>query len=1230
MDKEHENLSKNTKRNNSKRIDLISKTMIFLFALFSIILGISFIYLYNTNDGGLILNYFKAYIFVLWMPLIFGGVLTIFGLIILIIAEKSLSRPGIKVSLKYKSKLISLGEFLIFIGAIIGITNLLSLIGLKLHYLYKDKLKRDEATIVTMAETLNERSSDVPLENIKDATPKKTQSFSFLLFFPILFAYLSFAIFISLIQDRTHIPLVWWGRNGLTLFETIWDSDAFWGEFYSNIMMIAVASIFILLKFNPKYFLNNIDFMDAERPRILLKKFKEYALISFTITIGLIILMLIFKDPQYSIIEDTFKHNWFSTQFAYRVIYWPAILTGFALFIFTLDLNRSNLYIFEKLKKDNKIDNSKSKSRDNTNSKRFSMEIMVLLLIFLAIWLYLTAISEFHPHVVLNTQMGFYFFAYSMFMLIPLSIFIMVKLFGRILSDPHDKNLNKIEKDDISIYINMSNNSTHKATRTKNIFLFLALWLSSLLFIVGLQIYAAHMVPLETDTSIFSITLDWWWPLTHWTQWLFILSSICGIVFGTFYFHLKRIIIRDFVDISGENQDLKEQKQKQKQKQDLGAQRSEMNNGHKRERSKKISQGAIEKYKLILKVFAIILIIVAPSFSFVKAELYIKDLNKPLLLVNQVGYYNNAPKRVIFQTYNCDYEILPENVSFEILDNNNSVVFQGHLNKSVQRYGHAYMVGDFSHFNRTGKYRIRANILGRQYTSYDFEIGPDVYKKAAELTYLFFYYQRCGYEVKEIVPGYKGHHACHLDDAEVWNGTDWVYKDLTGGWHDAGDYNKYNSWFQTQWYCVQALAEASNLDPDNYYSSFPNLYDTSLPDIFDEALWGAKFLINSINVEGYQGEDKKYLIWENVLGYRHDSEQEARMSYWGPPEHDWTAPRRVGINRYNTTFCGYHRGYDIAAALLQVARMIDKYTLKYPNVELPNWITHNTSYIRDLANHLYNKYLEMQNDTADDLQSLIGKFLYQQELGILNGNNWTALDQIITKIIPLVNDLESWPLWFGWAGYYALGNILMHYLNFNRTIPQFVLDKIKTVQNENFKELFPEPFKIKHVMYNGTSVLFYGAERQTDILTSAWLESLILRINSTLGDPEIVQAIFDWIFGVNPGGVCMLEGVGDYTRPQYHQRYSYARNPSGATPGALPNGLSLEHVSKNYMAELGLDYTDENILTHFGDMGWFASWPGNPLMRDGVPSNPNEVWIPHNAMFLKIFTTFALYNPFLF
>ncbi len=142
---------------------------------------------------------------------------------------------------------------------------------------------------------------------------------------------------------------------------------------------------------------------------------------------------------------------------------------------------------------------------------------------------------------------------------------------------------------------------------------------------------------------------------------------------------------------------------------------------------------------------------------------------------------------------------------------------------------------DFSKLNKSGKYYLEVPGIGR---SIDFEIGDKVYDFAFYTTMRAFYLWRCGTEVNAIFNGSRFYHAaCHTDDA--WqdyisdlnsqylnslapssldstsrdpNALDLTsrdpnaldstsrdpnahgpnsHRDATGGWHDAGDYNKY-------------------------------------------------------------------------------------------------------------------------------------------------------------------------------------------------------------------------------------------------------------------------------------------------------------------------------------------------------------------------------------------------------------------------------------------------------
>lgn len=96
---------------------------------------------------------------------------------------------------------------------------------------------------------------------------------------------------------------------------------------------------------------------------------------------------------------------------------------------------------------------------------------------------------------------------------------------------------------------------------------------------------------------------------------------------------------------------------------------------------------------------------------------------------------------------------------------------------------------DFSELRQPGEYRLRVG----EGEPHHFVIGNHIYDDALRMTMEAFYLWRCGGAVRlEHGDNVFEHAACHLQDAKLdaigWPGE---MKDATGGWHDAGDYNKY-------------------------------------------------------------------------------------------------------------------------------------------------------------------------------------------------------------------------------------------------------------------------------------------------------------------------------------------------------------------------------------------------------------------------------------------------------
>ncbi|QTL97935.1 hypothetical protein GM661_08065 [Iocasia frigidifontis] len=153
--------------------------------------------------------------------------------------------------------------------------------------------------------------------------------------------------------------------------------------------------------------------------------------------------------------------------------------------------------------------------------------------------------------------------------------------------------------------------------------------------------------------------------------------------------------------------------------------------------------------------------------------------------VNQVGYLPDSKK----------YFILTDNSGelterkFTILTSlSQDEVFSGKIVGPIEdkTTGDILYYGDFSELNRPGMYKIKINGFEN---SYVFNINNKIYKNLFYETMRSYYLQRCGIDLNDDISNIN-HQACHLDDAYLKTNPD-VAKDVTGGWHDAGDFGKY-------------------------------------------------------------------------------------------------------------------------------------------------------------------------------------------------------------------------------------------------------------------------------------------------------------------------------------------------------------------------------------------------------------------------------------------------------
>lgn len=208
---------------------------------------------------------------------------------------------------------------------------------------------------------------------------------------------------------------------------------------------------------------------------------------------------------------------------------------------------------------------------------------------------------------------------------------------------------------------------------------------------------------------------------------------------------------------------------------------------------------------------------------------------EPPIVTNQVGYKNGSKKTAVFRNTNAS--------EFSVVNaDTKQVVYTGKLSDEISNTsaGETNKTGDFSAVTESGKYYITCEDLDDSYT---FEIGSSVYSNLLDDSVRMLYLQRCGTAVQDSD---FGHVACHTGLATVYGTNETI--DVSGGWHDAGDYGRY---------IVPAAKAVADLL--YAYERNPELYSDNIgipesgngtPDILDEARYELEWMKKMQRADG--------------------------------------------------------------------------------------------------------------------------------------------------------------------------------------------------------------------------------------------------------------------------------------------------------------------------------------------------------------------------------------------
>lgn len=496
------------------------------------------------------------------------------------------------------------------------------------------------------------------------------------------------------------------------------------------------------------------------------------------------------------------------------------------------------------------------------------------------------------------------------------------------------------------------------------------------------------------------------------------------------------------------------------------------------------------------------------------------------IMINQLGYRPGTIKKAVFSG-SSDAD------SFNVINQDTKeCVYSGALSeeKYYEDADENVKIADFTDFNIVGKYYIEDSIGNKSFT---FDIKENIYDEALISSVKMFYLQRCGCELDKVSADIFSHKACHNTKARIY-GTD-EFIDVTGGWHDAGDYGRY----------VVAATKAI-LDLLMTYELNQNAVEKYIPQLLDEVKYELDWMLK-------MQDEKTGGVYHKVTC--------AGFPGFIMPEFE---TEELIVSPISDTAT-----YDFVASMAHAYRVyskIDKY--KGDADKYIEAAKKALAYTENNTAGLFKNPEGIVTGEYDDYSSLDEKFLAYAEMYKTTGNK--EYEDILMSI-----NLDDVPGLFEWKdvgeyGFYAYITAKEHS---NKEFYDAVYKRLNDHAKSIIESVDEDPYG-----YSMSGKYYWGCNM--GVANDAMLLILMDRIDGTNTREKYVSRITDYLFGNNPNGMCYLTGFGSKSPMGPHHRPSVAMKKP--MPGMLVGGpeplLLDDYMKKNFdgvaKAKCYADYFD--------------------------------------------------------
>jgi len=512
--------------------------------------------------------------------------------------------------------------------------------------------------------------------------------------------------------------------------------------------------------------------------------------------------------------------------------------------------------------------------------------------------------------------------------------------------------------------------------------------------------------------------------------------------------------------------------------------------------------------RILLYTILIITILTSVNFS--------KNNRKVYIRLTQVGFLPSDYKSgIVLSNINL------EGTNFKVKNLlTDETVFFGKLfaiNKPYAEFKFSFGF-EFTRLKKAGKFYIE--IYGTK--SFQFQISKNLFSPIVKDLLEFFKVQRCGYTHPEL------HKVCHIADiTRMIVGKKNILKkmDLTGGWHDAGDYVKF---LNTIAFTTYTLLFSYEFNPAKFGFDSNN---NGTPDILEEAKIGLDWLLRA----NYKN---KKLVTQIQDLRDHDRG-------WRLPEDDDLTFDRPGFLGIGKNLIGIY-----SAALALGAKI---WAEKFDYHEFS-----------DKCLNTAIKFYDIRNKVPDIDTSGTGMYIDKSYLGKL------ALAAIelynVTKKIKFYKEalnygnLAGSDYWWSWGDVNAFADYRI--AKYSPRFANNIEENLKRFKSTYQTNLFGEGAALDW----GSNNTLLGIALQNIL----WKK---LTHKTTYDTLAVTQR--DFILGRNPWGISFIYNVGTNFTKSFHHQVAYFNG------GNLPGGFAAGPVNKALLDSSGIEFETSDKYLKF-------------------------------------------------